>query len=78
MARLNPLDEYPSGAKEMAKAVAPVRGMASNGPMHRMIASIMSIAGVPPSLWKSPSFLSIQEEASKAYMVSRARPTSAA
>ena len=55
-----------SNAQEMAKAVAPVRGMASRGPMQRMMAHIMSIAAVLPRRCMMPSFLSMQEEASMA------------
>ena len=53
-------------ANEMAKAVAPVRGMASKGPMHKIMALIISMAGIPPSLCNSPSLLSMQFDASMA------------
>ena len=55
-----------NGAKEMAKAVAPVRGMANKGPMHKIMALIISMAGIPPSLCNSPSLLSMQFDASMA------------
>ena len=50
----------------MANAVAPVRGMASRGPMQRMMAHIISMAAVGPSLCMMPSSLSMHEEDSMA------------
>ena len=62
------------GAMAISNVVAEVRGMATIGPMHRMMAHIRSSAGILPSRSVTASLLPTR---SRANTPSSARPISA-
>ena len=62
------------GAMAISKVLAEVRGMATMGPMHRMMAHIRISAGTRPTRCSTASLLPTR---SRANMPSMARPMSA-